>query len=1083
MLFRLSVIPAIFALLSGAPILHAQAPAPAGPDLAEARQFVRSLPTGSAADSVFTAVGRTRSSAMLMQVYSRGNLATASLDDWADQHLALTGLVEFLGSQTDPIALLNASGYASLQDTAYGNHEADYVHALGAAQESLALLQRSGLTQTIYVKWAGIARDLWKLGRTGEALEDFRKSRELIPAAETYSHSASGIWRDIVKAELSRGNTAAAADEAGRFVAAAGSAPPFFSGQAELARADLLIAQDQYGEVPDIVNRAFQAVLDPLERAIFGIDAYLELLGCVADSMNRLPYADAIALAGKIDKEVTGLPVKISGLAQSAARARRRMSGDLEGVLRDDFAVVEEARRAGKPHGQIEALRALAADFAASGSLSNQTTALEQAAELERMLLPPDGVPPGYPAAFSLATTFGDLASAYARIRPFGPVERDKSIRLLADALAAIDQQPAAADRTQLAGIRAEVQLERAEILALVNQPDEARKILQAALQEPVAARYDKSDVYLRLARLDRDHAPEAAAANYDLAIAEFRAARQLLPAVSAHVEAARALARTALYDKAQAHLDAAAKDMDHAGFADAEWKLPYISGIVFEGQRQASQAADAYRESVNRLDTSRAGVGEGERQSFTDSEWAADLYARLIGILTQLGRHQEAWQYTERAKARTFVESLQGRKFKDPAPPQSGGELADLERRMIALRLRIAPENDLLMGSSGESRDALKGQLLELENRFTLVREEQGLASSRASKAVSLDPPDLADIQAVLKQLDHAAVLLEYAVLPDGLTAFVIGPASFEQVTWKVDVPELGNDVSALRRLLQEPHPGEELNLRLQRVGQSIWQPVAGKLPAGTRRLVIAPASFLNYVPFQTLSYSSGRQLIDRFTISYLPSVSTLPWLGAAQPLGGDLFLGALGSLAVEGHDPLPGTNAEVDGIARAYPGSTIVREKELTHDAVLHALLDHQAVHLATHGAYDPDAPLFSMLLTSPAPGQMARVSMYELTQIQLKARLVVLSACESDLGKMTRGDEISGLTRTILSAGAKTVVSSLWSVDDDPTALLMREFYAQLRRGRSPSEAMRAAALVVRKKYPQPVYWAPFVVTGAF
>jgi CHAT domain-containing protein len=160
-------------------------------------------------------------------------------------------------------------------------------------------------------------------------------------------------------------------------------------------------------------------------------------------------------------------------------------------------------------------------------------------------------------------------------------------------------------------------------------------------------------------------------------------------------------------------------------------------------------------------------------------------------------------------------------------------------------------------------------------------------------------------------------------------------------------------------------------------------------------------------------------------------------------------------------------------------------VKEAALTHDVALEALLDHQAVHFATHGIYDDHAPLFSALVTSPAAGQAARVSLYELTGIQLKAKLVVLSACESGTGKLRQGDEISGLARTILSAGAKTVIASLWDVDDASTALLMQQFYAGLHKGQAPAAALRSAALAVRKNkmYQHPRYWAPFVVTGAF
>jgi CHAT domain-containing protein len=152
------------------------------------------------------------------------------------------------------------------------------------------------------------------------------------------------------------------------------------------------------------------------------------------------------------------------------------------------------------------------------------------------------------------------------------------------------------------------------------------------------------------------------------------------------------------------------------------------------------------------------------------------------------------------------------------------------------------------------------------------------------------------------------------------------------------------------------------------------------------------------------------------------------------------------------------------------------------LTHDRAVKALQENRQVHLATHGLLDEHAPLFSALLLSPAPGQPGRLSLYELMDLNVRARLVVLSACETGLGQLQGGDEVASLTRTILGAGARTVVSSLWKVSDDATALLMQGFYRRLRAGENAPGAMRGAAMEVRKQYPHPFYWAPFLVTGA-
>ena len=136
-----------------------------------------------------------------------------------------------------------------------------------------------------------------------------------------------------------------------------------------------------------------------------------------------------------------------------------------------------------------------------------------------------------------------------------------------------------------------------------------------------------------------------------------------------------------------------------------------------------------------------------------------------------------------------------------------------------------------------------------------------------------------------------------------------------------------------------------------------------------------------------------------------------------------------------------------------------------------------DYDAVHFATHGILNEHAPAFSALLTSSG-----RLALYELPRIKVRASLVVLSACETGLGKLMAGSEVIGLTRAFLEAGASSVVSSLWKVSDEGSAILMEQFYRNLKAGQPPMSALREAALALRKKYPHPFYLAPFFFAGA-
>ena len=137
---------------------------------------------------------------------------------------------------------------------------------------------------------------------------------------------------------------------------------------------------------------------------------------------------------------------------------------------------------------------------------------------------------------------------------------------------------------------------------------------------------------------------------------------------------------------------------------------------------------------------------------------------------------------------------------------------------------------------------------------------------------------------------------------------------------------------------------------------------------------------------------------------------------------------------------------------------------------------------VHLAAHGSFNLDAPLYSAIRLAPGGDYDGRLEVHEVYGLELcAADLVVLSACETQLGELSAGDELVGLTRAFFFAGTPSVVASLWSVDDESTSLLMERFYAHLKGGMGKAQALRQAQLDVREKYPNPYYWSAFVLSG--
>jgi CHAT domain-containing protein len=384
-----------------------------------------------------------------------------------------------------------------------------------------------------------------------------------------------------------------------------------------------------------------------------------------------------------------------------------------------------------------------------------------------------------------------------------------------------------------------------------------------------------------------------------------------------------------------------------------------------------------------------------------------------------------------------------------------------------------------LALRGSGRSPAAIEAQLRTLESRYSVARD-RAMISSPSSAPVEESRP--VELDRVRRLLPARVALLEFGLLPGKLAAFIVTRDSVQLKSWPAEATALRRDVLRLRRALQTPESATELREATTDLSQFVFAPIAGSIPANVDRLVIVPVAELHQVPFQALRMPAGEYLADRFAISYSPSASALASLGREDRQRGTLLLAAIGNVSSEGMPPLPGTLHEAESIAQLQPGARIIEQAHFTHDAALRALDQFDEVHFATHGILDQDAPMFSALLTSPAQGQPSRLSLLELLDRKIRSRLVVMSACETGLGRMSAGDEITGLTRTFLAAGARVVVSSLWKVSDESTATLMQEFYRGMRSGMPPAGAMRAAELKARKQYPHPFYWAPFVVNGA-
>lgn len=249
---------------------------------------------------------------------------------------------------------------------------------------------------------------------------------------------------------------------------------------------------------------------------------------------------------------------------------------------------------------------------------------------------------------------------------------------------------------------------------------------------------------------------------------------------------------------------------------------------------------------------------------------------------------------------------------------------------------------------------------------------------------------------------------------------------------------------------------------------------------------------------------------MLERYAIHYLPSATLSRYVQMNEQASRErspkrLFVAE--SFAArhdpQGLDPLPGAIAEVKAIRGVVGPSMELENLRALEPAARAAMQDATLVHFATHAVLDDSSPLSSYLALTPSPvakspSNDGRLTAAEIYDLRIPADLIVLSACQTASGKVT-GDGMLGMTRSFFSAGASSVLASLWNVADRPTEQLMLNFYRNLRQGKSKATALRLAQLqIIRalraKKFvidtpagsivlpESPQLWAGFVLEGS-
>lgn len=257
--------------------------------------------------------------------------------------------------------------------------------------------------------------------------------------------------------------------------------------------------------------------------------------------------------------------------------------------------------------------------------------------------------------------------------------------------------------------------------------------------------------------------------------------------------------------------------------------------------------------------------------------------------------------------------------------------------------------------------------------------------------------------------------------------------------------------------------------------------QPIADLLPPNVDdRVILIPQGALFNVPFHALQDNQGKYLLERHTLQIAPSIQSLALVKKRSTANMKPLIIGNPKPMPESLDPLPGAEQEAKNIGLLFNTNPLIGDAATEVD-VTKRLTQASVIHLATHGLMDDENGMDSAIALVPGRGADGLLSAREIFDLRLNADLAVLSACNTGQGKVT-GDGVIGLSRSLMSAGVPSVVVSLWAVPDEPTQVLMTEFYRQLQQRPDKSQALRQAMLKTMQQYPDPGDWAGFVLIGS-
>lgn len=498
-------------------------------------------------------------------------------------------------------------------------------------------------------------------------------------------------------------------------------------------------------------------------------------------------------------------------------------------------------------------------------------------------------------------------------------------------------------------------------------------------------------------------------------------------------------------------------------------------------GDRAAALAG--YREACKALETMRSRLHSEELKiSFVKNrlqvfEALVDLH--LSGAPEEISA-AEAFGWIEAAKSRSMTEMIfqsgQVLPLGDAGQSELVRRIRDLREELNWYYHRIEQEQLRPEESTPKRLQQLQEKAVSHENE--LLRALRELPAQERENATLEAPADFS-LQRLQAAIPMDAALIEYYSTGERLVAAVVTREKIEIIPVSV-VSRVLHFLHLFRFQISKFRMGvayaQKFERPLRQAAEShleslyaeLIAPLQGRFQAS--HLIFVPHGALHFLPFHALRHDS-HYLCDSHTVSYAPSATVFAL--CQEKTGKDLRQSLVMGIPDE---RAPEILAEVKSVASLLHSPEVFLGGEATVEVLRQRGAISDLLHIATHGSYRQDNPMFSSIRMGDG-----YLNLYDLYQMRLPSKLVTLSGCATGMNFVSAGDELLGLQRGLFCAGASSLLLSLWDVHDQSTAKFMQAFYQKYVASGDLATSLQSAMLQIREENPHPYFWAPFVLAG--